>query len=64
MNDFVIRVVASITNQSQGGNHGRESTPDRDNPGPGVESTRQRALTQKVNACIFLFVSPAQGISP
>jgi hypothetical protein len=28
LNDFVIRVVASITNQSQGGNHGRESMPE------------------------------------
>ena len=34
MNDFVIHVVASITNQSQGGNHDRESTPGRDNHGP------------------------------
>jgi hypothetical protein len=36
LNDFVIRVVASITNQSQGGDHGRESMPGRDNPGPRV----------------------------
>ncbi|MEI6239675.1 MAG: hypothetical protein WCR51_04760 [Planctomycetia bacterium] len=45
LNDFVIRVVASITNQSRGGDHGRESTADRDKVGPGVESRRQRPLT-------------------
>jgi|LakMenEpi03Aug12_release.lakeMendotaPanAssembly.Ray.scaffolds.fasta_scaffold203426_4 hypothetical protein len=29
-------VGAEIANQWWGGNHGRESTPGRDNPGPGV----------------------------
>ncbi|NBR62631.1 MAG: hypothetical protein EBT86_13625, partial [Actinobacteria bacterium] len=49
---------------AEDGNNGHESTADRDNPGPGVESTRERALTKKVNACIFLLTSPARGMSP
>jgi hypothetical protein len=57
-------VGAEIANQWRGGNHGRKSTPGGDNPGPGVESARERALTQKVNACIFLSTSPARGQSP
>jgi hypothetical protein len=60
-------VVASITNQSR--NRPRHSA-SRAVASPsaatsaGVELTRERALTQKVNACIFLFASPARGQSP
>jgi len=31
-------VGAEIANQWQGGNHGRESTPGRDNVGPGANA--------------------------
>jgi hypothetical protein len=46
LNDFVIRVVASITNQSREGNHGRESTPGRDNVGPWVGYRLAGGLTR------------------
>ena len=46
LNDFVIRVVASITNQSRGGSHGGESTPCRDNPGHGSRGRIGRELNQ------------------
>jgi hypothetical protein len=60
LNDFVIRVVASITNQSRGGNHARESTPGRDNPGPGswariggVPDQHQQNLDANLNGRIL-----------